>query len=136
MRKLTLYFLRFTLAASFLSAVADRFGFWGEVGSPGVVWGNFEIFKDYTGSLLFFLPKTFVSFFAWIATIIEVLLSVLLVIGLKLKEIAFVSGLLLGSFALSMTLAYGIKSPLDYSVFTACAASFALALFAGGNYQK
>ena len=136
MRKGLLYFLRFSLAASFLSAVADRFGLWGEAGSPGVVWGNFEIFQDYTGSLLFFLPKGLVGFFAWTATIIEVLLSIFLIIGLKLKETAFVSGILLASFALSMVLAYGIKSPLDYSVFTACAASFSLALFAGGNYQK
>src|SRR5262244_2402672 len=34
-------FARFALGASFLSAVADRFGLWGPYGAKNVSWGNF-----------------------------------------------------------------------------------------------
>jgi len=35
--------IRYTLAITFLSAVADRFGFWGSPGEANVAWGNFFI---------------------------------------------------------------------------------------------
>src|SRR5205823_11239866 len=40
--------MRMALAAGFLSAVADRFGLWGPIGTPGVSWGGFARFLDYT----------------------------------------------------------------------------------------
>ena len=40
--------MRMALAAGFLSAVADRFGLWGPIGTPGVSWGGFAKFLDYT----------------------------------------------------------------------------------------
>ena len=49
-------FLRFALGFTFLSAVADRFGFWGAFGEPHVAWGNFARFVAYTGKLNWFLP--------------------------------------------------------------------------------
>jgi hypothetical protein len=42
-------FARFALGASFLSAVADRFGLWGPYGAKNVSWGNFAHFVEYTG---------------------------------------------------------------------------------------
>ena len=44
--------MRMALAAGFLSAVADRFGLWGPIGTPGVSWGGFAKFLDYTATLL------------------------------------------------------------------------------------
>jgi hypothetical protein len=41
-------FARFALGASFLSAVADRFGLWGPYGAKNVSWGNFAHFVEYT----------------------------------------------------------------------------------------
>jgi len=41
-------FLRFALGLSFLSAVADRFGLWGQFGQPNVAWGTFSRFVEYT----------------------------------------------------------------------------------------
>jgi uncharacterized membrane protein YphA (DoxX/SURF4 family) len=125
--KMSLNFLRYALAGSYLSAVADRFGFWGAAGTSGVTWGNFQSFTDYTASLLNFLPTTFMSFFAWSATLIEIVIGILLIVGFKLKLTSIASAGLLMTFALSMTVAYGIKAPFDYSVFTACAASLLLA---------
>lgn len=126
LEKLAPLFLRISLAASYVSAVADRFGLWGGEGSPGVVWANFQNFTAYTGSLLFFFPEATHSFFAWSATILEILLGFFLIIGFRLKETSFLSFLLLSSFGLSMIKAYGLKAPLDYSVFTACSGSLVL----------
>ena len=42
--------MRMALAAGFLSAVADRFGLWGPIGTPGVSWGGFAKFLDYTAT--------------------------------------------------------------------------------------
>ncbi len=50
-------FLRFALGFSFLSAVGDRFGFWGSLGEHHVAWGTFARFVAYTGQLNWFLPK-------------------------------------------------------------------------------
>ena len=41
-------FLRFALGFSFLSAVGDRFGFWGSFGEHHVAWGTFGRFVAYT----------------------------------------------------------------------------------------
>src|SRR5689334_17930898 len=54
LRWIAVWLLRVALAFSFLSAVADRFGLWGQFGS-GVAWGDFERFTAYTAQLLWFL---------------------------------------------------------------------------------
>ena len=69
-------FLRIALAAGFLSAVADRFGLWGPPGTPGVGWGAFAPFLDYTGQLLWFLPAGLVPAAGWAATVLEVALAI------------------------------------------------------------
>src|SRR5262249_55933383 len=45
------WLLRVGLAAAFLSAVADRFGLWGQPGSRGVSWGDMAHFYDYTAEV-------------------------------------------------------------------------------------
>jgi hypothetical protein len=49
-------FARFALGASFLSAVADRFGLWGPYGAKNVSWGNFAHFVHYTGAVTSLFP--------------------------------------------------------------------------------
>ena len=49
--------LRLALAASFLSAVADRFGIWGKSGEPRVSWGDFAHFVAYTERLTSIVPQ-------------------------------------------------------------------------------
>ncbi|MES2744750.1 MAG: DoxX protein [Bdellovibrionota bacterium] len=121
-----IYFLRLALSASFLSAVADRFGFWGVAGAPGVAWGNFDSFTAYTGTLIPLAPMAVIPAMAWLATVLEVILGLLLIVGFRIRDVALLSGLLLLVFALSMTFTLGIKAPLDYSVYSASAAAFAL----------
>src|SRR4051812_49924583 len=57
--------MRMALAAGFLSAVADRFGLWGPIGTSGVSWGGFAKFLDYTATLLPFLSTTLVAVAGW-----------------------------------------------------------------------
>lgn len=125
--RFALSFVRLALAASFLSAVADRFGLWGTAGTGEVAWGSFSPFVDFTGLLLWFLPEPLVLPFAWTATILEVLLAIGLLIGFQLRYVAFASSLLLFTFALCMTFGTGPEGPLSFSVWTASAAALLLA---------
>src|SRR4051812_10063152 len=100
-------FLRFALAAGFLSAVADRFGLWGPPGTPWVAWGGFDRFLAYTGKLLWYPPPFLVPVAGWAATVLEVVLAVGLVAGVRLRAFALASGVLLSVFAATMTVALG-----------------------------
>jgi uncharacterized membrane protein YphA (DoxX/SURF4 family) len=121
------FFLRLALGSSFLSAVADRFGFFGVYGQPNVAWGDFAHFVTYTAKLNWFMPVAAIPLLAWAATAAETVLAIALVLGIFTRAAAILSGLLLLSFSIVMTLALGIKSPLNFSVFTAAAAAFLLA---------
>ncbi len=125
-------FLRLALGISFLSAVADRFGLWGAYGQPNVFWGNYVRFVDYTAKLNWFLPASIIPALANIATGAETLFGILLVVGCKTRITALLSGVLLAIFALAMTIALGVKAPLNSSVFSA--AGGALLLGARTNF--
>jgi hypothetical protein len=119
--------LRLALAGAFLSAVADRFGFWGAPGAANVAWGNFDEFLKYTAILLPFMPAWLVPVCGWIATVAEVVFAIGLLAGWQLRWFALGSALLLFSFAASMTLALGFEPAFSYSVWTSGAASLLLA---------
>ena len=120
-------FLRLALGFSFLSAVADRFGFWGSLGEHHVAWGTFARFVAYTGQLNWFLPKGTITTLAIGSTSAEIILGVLLLMGWQTRTAALLSGVLLLLFAVTMAGALGIKAPLDSSVFSASGGAFLLA---------
>jgi uncharacterized membrane protein YphA (DoxX/SURF4 family) len=124
--KFSSVFLRLALGITFLSAVADRFGLWGAYGQPNVAWGNYARFVDYTAKLNWFLPAAIIPALAAIATVAETLFGLLLVLGWKTRITSFLSGLLLISFALTMTMALGVKAPLNFSVFSAAGGALLL----------
>jgi uncharacterized membrane protein YphA (DoxX/SURF4 family) len=93
-------FARFALGASFLSAVADRFGLWGPYGAKGVSWGVFARFVEYTGAVTSRFPGSFTTSFAWASTVAETLFGILLIAGFKIQIVSVLSGLLLLSFAM------------------------------------
>lgn len=74
------------------------------------------------------IPASLIPLIGWVSTILELALGVCLIIGFKTSLTARLSGWLLLFFALAMTLTLGIKKPLDFSVFAASAAAFALSL--------
>jgi putative oxidoreductase len=130
MQTAAIWFLRLALAASYLSAVADRFGLWGKPGAKGVAWGEWAKFVDYVAHLNSYAPASLVPALAWGATLAEVVIALGLVVGWRLRLFAIASGVLAASFFTTMILAGGFKGPLDYSVFTVSAASFLLAAVA------
>ncbi|HMC01709.1 MAG TPA: hypothetical protein VKN14_11805 [Flavobacteriaceae bacterium] len=116
-------FLRLALGIGFLSAVADRFGFW----SPEIsAWGNWNNFLEYTELINPWFPENLISILGIIATGLEIVFAICLILGYKTELFAKLSGWLLLLFAISMWFSTGIKGALDYSVFTASAAAFAL----------
>jgi uncharacterized membrane protein YphA (DoxX/SURF4 family) len=119
--------LRIGLGVGFLSAVADRFGLWGPFGQPNVEWGNFSRFLEYTHTLNWYLPAGMVLPLGIIATSAEILFGLLLLVGWHTRAAAKLSGLLLLTFAVSMTLALGIKAPLNYAVLTGIGGALLLA---------
>src|SRR5258708_32748145 len=119
-------FARFALGASFLSAVADRFGVWGPYGAKNVSWGTFAHFVEYTGAVMSLFPSSLTVSFAWAATVAETLCGILLIAGFKMRMASGLSGLLLLSFAIGMVTGLGIKKPFDYPVFPAPPPSFFL----------
>lgn len=118
--------LRLALSAGFLSAIVDRFGLYGPPGASGVSWGDWTHFVQYVAFLNWFAPKALIPALATIETIIEFSLAVALLTGLYERIVAWASAALLTSFALTMTIAHGIKAPLGYGVFTAVAAALLL----------
>lgn len=120
--------VRVALASAFLSAVADRLGFWGAPGTAGVAWGDVANYEAYVAQLNWFLPTTLISPVGWCATFAEVVIAIGLLIGWKLRWFALAAAILLAVFASTMCVAFGPKGPLDYSVLSASGA--ALLLFA------
>jgi uncharacterized membrane protein YphA (DoxX/SURF4 family) len=125
-------FLRLALGTAFLSAVADRFGLWGAYGQPNVSWGDYARFVAYTAKLNWFLPAGMMRAAALIATVAEIVFGLLLILGWKTRITALLSGVLMSFFALAMTMALGVKAPLDFSVFSA--AGGALLLSTSASY--
>src|SRR4051812_36533971 len=122
-------FARFAIGASFLSAVADRFGLWGPHGAKHVSWGDFAHFVEYTGAVTSLFPSSLTVSFARAATVAETLFGILLIAGFKTRLASVLSGLLLLSFAMGMATGLGIKARCDYSVFSAAAATSLLAFW-------
>ncbi len=113
--------LRMALAAGFLSAVASRLN---------LIYRNtsgWTGFLDYTARVNSFLPKTMIPVVAVTATVLETGLALLLLFGYQTRFAAFSAGGLTLLFAMAMAVSYGIKEPLDYSVFAFSAAAFLLA---------
>ena len=79
------------------------------------------------------MPASTIPFLAWAATAAELTLGLALVLGIWLRWAAIGSAVLLVLFGTAMAISFGIKSPLDYSVFSASAASVLVALFTSGR---
>ncbi len=119
--------LRFALGLSFLLAVADRLGILGPPGTPGVSWGSFSKFLAYNAQVNSFAPPAIRNSLGVAATVFESIFGLGLVLGIATRAAAIGSGLLLAAYGAAMALSFGIKSPFDYSVFSAMAGALMLA---------
>ena len=123
--RLGILYVRIALGSAFLSPVADRFGLGGKYAS----WGNFANFTRYVARVNSFMPAFTILFLAWAATAAETTLGILLILGIWPRWVALSSAILLFLFGAAMAISFGIKSPLDYSVFSASAGALLLSLF-------
>jgi putative oxidoreductase len=89
-------------------------------------WGDFAHFTMYTAQVNSFMPPSLAPTLAIASTVLESMFGVTLVLGMFTRVAAIGSACLLAIFAFSMTASFGIKAPLDYSVFAACAAALML----------
>lgn len=117
-RRLAVFYLRIALGAAFLSAVISRL----HAGST-----SFARFVQYTAQVNSFLPAAIIPFLAWAATIAETTLGILLIAGLWPRLVGIAAAILLALFGTAMAVSFGIKEPLDYSVFSASAGALLLA---------
>ena|SRR5579871_3116311 len=83
----------------------------------------FGRFTAYTAKLNWFVPRALIPTLAWLSTCAAAALGLLLHAGIFTRYAAFASGLLLLLFAVSMSIALGIKRTLN----SASAAAFLLA---------
>ena len=78
--KIIEWFLRLSLSAGFLSAVADRFGLWRKDLSA---WGNWDNFIAYTKTLNPLVPQPLISVLGGVATALEVIFAIALLTNYK-----------------------------------------------------
>lgn len=121
--------LRLALSATLLSSVASRLGLWGAQSS------GWESFLAYTAEVNSFAPAEVIPFLAGAATVLEILFGLLLLAGYKIRLAALGTAILTFLFALAIAWSFGLKSPLDYSVFVDSAAVFLLAAMPGYRWS-
>ena len=118
--------LRLSLAAAFLSAVADRFGWWKPFGQGS--WGSMGAFTDYAHQLVPFASGWLLTVIVWAATATEATLGILLLSGWRPNLVGAATCLVLIVFGTAMGVSLGVESPLSYSVFSAASAAAAYAI--------
>ncbi len=121
--------MRLALGAGFISAVASRLGLWGKHSSG---WNNF---LDYTAQVNSFLPKAIIPGIAVISTVLETSLGLMLILGIKIKWASYGAAVLTLLFSLAMAYSFGLKEPLDYSVFAFSAGAYLLAISATDKWS-
>ena len=119
-------YARIALGSAFVSAVGGRFGLW----DGSIDLKHFSNFLEYAREVLAFMPAASVPYLAWAATVCETSLGILLLVGLWPRWVPLASAGLLAMFATAMAISQGLKSPMDYSVYSASSAATLLALYA------
>ena len=119
--------LRCALGITFLTPVSDRLGMLGPKGTGNIEWGNWQNFIDYTSTLMPLFDRAVVNVMGGIATVTELIIGILLIIGYRTRNAAVGASLITLTFIVFMVLSIGIQKPINYGVFTATTAGFLLA---------
>lgn len=83
---------------------------------------------EYTAQVNSFMPAFTIPLLAWAATVAETFLGITLILGIWTRFMALAAAGLLVLFGTAMAVSFGIKSPVDYSVFSASAGALLLAM--------
>ena len=119
--------LRFSLGIGFLLPVLDRLGYFGGPGTQNVFWGDWTSFVSYTNLLTPYLNLQMAFYAAFIATVSEVVFGILLIIGYKIRFVAYGSFMLTLIFGLSMMFFLHFRAPFNSAVFVVSFSSLLLA---------
>ena len=122
-QNIAVFLLRIVLAVGFLSAVSSRLNLWGAQSSG---WSKFV---RYTAEVNSFLPYSWIPSLAVLSTIAESSIGILLLIGYRVRKTALCAAILTVLFGIAMSISFGCKEPLDYSVFVFSAGAFLLSTF-------
>ena len=125
-------YARLAVGSAFLSAVSGRFGLWDRT----IDLKHFSNFLEYAREVLAFMPSAWIPYLAWAATFCETSLGILLILGLWPRWVSLASAALLALFGTSMAISQGLKSPMDYSVYSASSAAVMLALHASRQRRQ
>jgi hypothetical protein len=104
------------LAAEFAGAVADRFGAFGPPGAPGVSWGSWPVFVEYTATLLHDPAQVLVVAAAVGATVAEVVLAVALLSGWQRRWVGKAAAGLLAVYLVAMATSVGWDDVATYAL--------------------
>ena len=99
--------LRLSLAAAFLSAVADRFGWWAPFGQGS--WGSTGAFADYAHQLVPFASGWLLAVIVGAATGTEATLEGLLLTGWRPRLVGAATCLVLIVFGTAMGITLGVE---------------------------
>jgi putative oxidoreductase len=116
---------RLLIGVAFVENVADRLGFLGPPGAPGVSWGDFSHFVAYTAQVNAFAPLVMIPTLAVLATVVEGTCGVTMLLGVRVRLASVASALLFLAFATAMVLS-GL-SQFQYAVYLMSAAAWTLA---------
>jgi uncharacterized membrane protein YphA (DoxX/SURF4 family) len=118
-------YARLAIGSAFLSAVGARFGLW----DGTLDLEHFPRFVQLTAEVNSFMPAATIPFLAWAATVAELSLGLALIVGFRTRIAGYGAAILLALFGTAMALSYGVKEPMDYSVFSASGGALLLGVF-------
>ncbi|WP_330183691.1 hypothetical protein OHB26_08720 [Nocardia sp. NBC_01503] len=108
--------VRVLVGAMFAGSVADRFGWLGAPGAPGVSWGRYSAFVDYTRTLIPDPLDWAAPVLGGVATVAEGVLGICLLLGLAARPAAGLATGLLLTFAAAMWTSVGFGEMCSYGV--------------------
>lgn len=130
-----IYFAKVSLAISYLSAVFDRFGFWGHLGETGVSWGSMTQFFKHVSTLCPWATENMIPVIGWVVTVLEALIALAYIINAKNKIINYANIFLLILLIISMSLFQSIKMMINFNIIV-CFSTALLIYFADYNDNK
>lgn len=119
------WLLRIALSVGMLAAVAYRYGLLKKRDNE---WGNWEGLLDYDKVLNPYFSQKMIHILEDATNYFQIGLAILLLVSFKTPFIARATGFLLLILAQTTMIHLDVKAPLDYSIFVAAAAAFALSI--------
>jgi len=116
-------FLRITLAITILAFVADKLGYLAQAG----IWSDWDTYTKQVQAALPFIPQGISEKLAIVATLLEIILALMLLFGVKVRWAAIGTGIY--TLLVAIVVGYGVSviAALNYSLLVISAASFLLA---------